>query len=86
MNVERWAQIKSVFYAASERPENERAAFIRAQCKGDESLALEIESLLDAHEQVNSFIETIPADAIPGMQATIVGQRIGAHELIREIG
>jgi len=86
MNAERWAKIKSVFYAASDRPENERAAFIRAQCDGDESLALEIEALLDARDQANSFIETIPADALPDMPATMVGQRIGAYEVIREIG
>jgi hypothetical protein len=45
MNPARWAQIKGIFHAAAEWPADERAAFIRSQCKGDESLAIEIESL-----------------------------------------
>ena len=42
MDAERWARIKPIFYAAAERPADERAAFIRSQCDGDETLATAI--------------------------------------------
>ena len=46
MDAERWARIKSVFYAAAERAADERVAFIRSECDGDQTLASEVESLL----------------------------------------
>ena len=60
MDAERWARIKSVFYTAAERPADERPAFIKSQCDGDESLASEVESLLAAHDGAGSFIEALP--------------------------
>ena len=56
MKPERWARIKPIFYEAAEQPADERSAFIRSRCGDDESLALEIESLLGAHDQAGSFI------------------------------
>jgi len=57
MKPDRWARIKLIFSEAAEQPADKRAAFIRSLCDGDESLAMEIESLLDAHSQAGSFIE-----------------------------
>ena len=48
MTPERWQQVKQIFQSAIERPADERAAFIRSECDGDESLAAEIESLFAA--------------------------------------
>src|SRR5687767_14519416 len=48
MKPERWAQIKSIFYEAAERPVPERAAFIRSRGGDDEAVAMEVESLLGA--------------------------------------
>src|SRR5689334_2390208 len=90
MNADRWAQIKSVFSAALEQPVAERAAFITSQCRGDEALAQEVESLLAAHDQAHSFIESPafesagPAFALDPTEA--VGQRIGPYRIIRRIG
>src|ERR1041385_2563747 len=91
MNPERWARIKSIFYDAAEKPADQQAAFVRSRCDGDESLALEIESLLSAHEQAGEFIEDIPADAATvamTVQLTdaLIGSHIGSYEVIREIG
>src|SRR5690242_9976173 len=88
MNPERWAQIKSIFYDAAEKPADQQAAFVRSRCDGDESLALEIESLLSAHEQAGEFIEDIPADAATvamTVQLTdaLIGSHIGSYEVIR---
>src|SRR6266536_3089385 len=91
MKPDRWARIKPIFYEAAEQPADERIAFIRSRCAGDESLALEIESLLLAHDQAGAFIEDPPADptaSAPGVQLPdlLIGRRIGAYEVIRKIG
>lgn len=91
MKPDRWARIKPIFYEAAEQPKDERTAFVRSRCGGDESLASEIESLLLAHDQASAFIEapledrTAPA---PNAQLPdlLVGRRIGAYEVVRQIG
>ena len=47
MDPERWRQISSLYHDALERPQAERAAYLREACAGDEELRIEIESLLD---------------------------------------
>jgi len=91
MKPERWARIKPIFYEAAEQPAEERAAFIRSRCDGDESLALEIESLLGAHDQAGAFIEGVPNNSMAltldvQLPDALIGRRIGAYELIRGIG
>src|SRR5437773_6814827 len=91
MKPDRWARIKPIFYEAAEQPADERIAFIRSRCGGDESLALEIESLLSAHDQAGAFIEEPSADQTApelGVQLPdlLIGRRIGAYEVIRKIG
>ena len=80
MNPERWAQIKSIFYAAAEQPADERAAFIRSRCGHDESLAMEIESLLGAHDQAGTFIEGPPEGLV------LIGQTLAHYRIEEEIG
>jgi serine/threonine protein kinase len=94
VNAERWSQIKAIFYDAAEVAVGERATYIRSRCGGDETLAVEIEMLLAAHDQASSFIETLPSDStIAAADAEsaapsepMIGRRIGAYELIGEIG
>lgn len=90
MNPDRWALIKPIFSEAAEQPAAERAAFIRSRFKGDDLLAAEIESLLSAHDQAGSFIESLPEEtkALPGDDTPdkMIGLRIGAYELVRVIG
>jgi serine/threonine protein kinase/tetratricopeptide (TPR) repeat protein len=90
MNPELWARIKPIFYEAAEQPASGRAAFIRSRCGDDESLAVEIESLLDAHDHAGAFIEGVPDDSARlslEVEPTdaIVGRRIGPYQVIREI-
>src|SRR3989442_15049026 len=91
MKPERWAQIKSIFFAAAEQPADERAAFIRSQCNGDESLAVQIESLFAAHDQAGSFIESFPneeatVDLVDLPIEPMIGQQIGPYKVISLIG
>ena len=63
MKPERWRQIDQLLEAALERRPEERAAFLAVACADDESLRLEVESLLRSDEAAESFIEK-PAAAL----------------------
>src|SRR5262245_64547652 len=57
MKPERWLQIDQLLEAAMEREPEERAAFLAVACADDESLRLEVESLVRSDESAESFIE-----------------------------
>lgn len=87
MDATRWDQVKSVLGDALERAEAaERAAFLAQACAGDTSLRREVESLLEhTSDRLDVCAEEL---SIGGLEATspVAGQRIGAYELVREIG
>ena len=57
MEPERWQKVEQLYHAALERDENERDAFLREVCAGDEGLRHEVESLLDYQRRAETFIE-----------------------------
>ncbi len=50
MDAERYAQIRDLFLAAEELPEDERATFVREQAVHDEDLIRQVLELLDEHD------------------------------------
>src|SRR5438105_14721195 len=60
MTSERWHQIEKLFHSALELPSAARATFLSQNCRGDESLRDEVESLLQAHERDGRFLD-LPA-------------------------
>ena len=61
MTPERWRQVDQLLQDALERAPAERAAFIAANCDGDEALRGEVEALLGFDERAESFFGTPPA-------------------------
>jgi serine/threonine protein kinase len=59
---ERWAQIRQIFEGALERPEMDRAAYLRVVCAGDDPLRKEVETLLSSHRESTQFLEKPAAD------------------------
>lgn len=57
MEIERWHQIKNLFYSVLEVEMSERDEFLKRACEGDAELLQEVQSLLSAHEQPGSFLE-----------------------------
>jgi len=58
MDPDRWKLVEELYYAALEREESGRAAFLEQACEGDEALRGRVESLLAHHEQASSrFLE-----------------------------
>jgi serine/threonine protein kinase len=58
MEPERWKQVDSVLQLVRERPLEDRDAFLRHACAGDEALEREVRSLLTSQQQAGSFLES----------------------------
>jgi serine/threonine protein kinase/tetratricopeptide (TPR) repeat protein len=83
-----WEKIETVFLTAADLPVEERRIFLDEACRGDDRLRREVESLLasDAEngETIARAVED-EAEALFGL-SPIVGSRLGAYQVIREIG
>lgn len=97
MNGERWQRVKRILIAAGERDPEEREAFVREACAGeDDDVRCEVESLLAHHEREASFIEDYAANVAPAIfrvsegadafDRQRSGRRVGAYKILREIG
>src|SRR5262249_16143517 len=80
-----------VFQAALDRPPQARVAFLREACSGDEELAREARSLIDAYDEAADFIEepAIARDAhvfISVPEPNPAGQEIGPYRIVERIG
>ena len=61
MDSERWKQVDNLLQSALERPPEERDAFLRQACAGDEALEREVRSLL-ASQQAGGKLPGEPGD------------------------
>ena len=91
MTPERWQGIRSVFEQAEPMDAVRRAEFLDSECEGDAELRQEVESLLEAAGRATArFMDTPAADLLPrpstAEPASRIGQRIGAYEIVAEIG
>jgi tetratricopeptide (TPR) repeat protein len=85
-----WQRVKKILDEALDVPAPDRAAFLEARCAGDETLRREVESLAAVAEPAWSFVETPPGDREASFAdrapASRVGDRVGAYELLAELG
>jgi TolB-like protein/Tfp pilus assembly protein PilF/tRNA A-37 threonylcarbamoyl transferase component Bud32 len=80
---ERWQRVKDLFTAAVERSGEQRSAFLAQACTGDPDLLTQVDRLLKADEKADGFLDA-PSIALDDSEA--IPRRIGAYELLREIG
>jgi serine/threonine protein kinase/tetratricopeptide (TPR) repeat protein len=83
--------VEEIFHAALERELPEVAAFLDAECAGDESLRREVEELLASHRDSGTFIATplVELDARifeNEPMDPLIGQTIGHYEILKRIG
>ena len=57
MDVEHWKQLDSLLQSVLERPPEERDAFLRGACTGNEPLERQVRALLDAEPDARHFLE-----------------------------
>lgn len=83
---ERWSQVLRIFHDAVERPLDERTAFLRDACSGDQALCRQVEALLDADRE-DSLLRTgggwteWSAD-----RGSMTGTQIGPYHVHEELG
>jgi tetratricopeptide (TPR) repeat protein len=63
MDSERWKRIEGLLEAALERHPDERDAFLRSACAGDEDLDREVRSLLRSQQMAGNFLESPAIEA-----------------------
>src|SRR6185369_12031540 len=93
MNSEQWKQLDNLLHAALERPPEERDAFLRQACAGDERLEREARSLLKL-QQARGIPETPATEVsarVVGRDLSIVpklsaGDRVGHYEVVSLLG
>ena len=92
MTSDRWQRIKELYHSALERSGDDRSAYLREACAGDEALREEVQSLLMHGQEVNSFLEG-PAVHLPatkelseGTGQTFIGRKLGSYQVISLLG
>jgi eukaryotic-like serine/threonine-protein kinase len=91
MEPDRWQRIERLFESALGRKPGDRSAFLAEACEDDPTLRAEVEALIASDHEAGTFIERPAVDnttllVSPLGSQTGPGHRIGAYELIREIG
>ena len=87
----RWQQIRTLFHQALEREPSARAGFLAEMSGDDADLRQEVESLLNALEQADDFLEQPAGRSLPeilgdDVTPSMVGRRVGHYDIRREIG
>ena len=90
MTPEEWQKVRPILESALELDCANRPAFLNEAC-ADPSLRLEIESLIDAHEQADTrVLNSLPVSgsgiAIEGTDDAMIGRQLGVYELAKRIG
>jgi serine/threonine-protein kinase len=91
MLTEEWQRVEDLFHATLAAAPEERAAYLSRECSGNESLRLEVESLIKAFEVENSFIEQ-PALSLgmgvlgASLSGLLAERSLGHYQIVRLLG
>jgi tetratricopeptide (TPR) repeat protein len=91
MNPDRWRQIGQLYHTALELEPEARAAFLDGACGDDAELRAEVESLLQARQHADGFIDGKVAGVVAEMAGrlqttSLVGRSFGHYQALSLIG
>jgi len=91
MTPERWQQVKLHLAHALELAPSARAPYLDGACAGDRSIRDEVDRLLIAEQRADAGFLAEPAvisyeTESPLSDATWIGRRVGAYDIVEEIG
>ena len=90
MDAARWQTIKEIFATALEHETARRPAYLDQACGTDTELRAEVDSLLDAHDSAEGFIEEPAVERTPGLplaeRTSWIGRRVGVYRIVEEVG
>ena len=99
-NSESTEEIERIFFAALERPESQRAAFLEEACAGDGVLREQVESLLRAHQEAGSFLGSPAIEVVakilaeddselrraPEVERSRIGRMVSHYRILSHLG
>jgi eukaryotic-like serine/threonine-protein kinase len=87
---ERWRELERIYHLALERPPHEREGFLNSQCQGDESLRIELESLLHRTPSVENFLKepavAVAAQMVGHPEPQLMPAQIGRYRVTSKLG
>ncbi len=87
MDPERWQKLKEPFYAALNLTAEERSAFLQKQFGQDPELCREIETLLQAHQNASTFMESSAFEQVQFNSVDVTPlARVGPYRIVRKLG
>ena len=92
MNNERWQEVERLYHSTLAKDPHERTAFLIHACAGDETLRLEVESLIALEPHAKEFIESPAVEVVAGMMARehsaqiAAGDRFNQYQIISHLG
>lgn len=90
MDLERWKRIEEIFHAALDRDSSARAKYLQDACKDDESLRIEVESLIATHQKESSLFKNrgsdLAADLLAKQNTALIGQTISHYRILQKLG
>src|SRR5262249_52551695 len=91
MKAERWQKVNDLFQSAADRAPDERMAFLKEACQGDQALWREVKSLIVLYERAEGFIESPAFEVAPELltndrAGALMGELIGHYRVELLIG
>src|SRR5215831_4295059 len=98
MDSERWKQVDEVLQSVLDHPPEEREAFLRQTCAGDEALEREVRSLLMSDQRAGRFLERpaieVAARAVARQQSedpqerrdSLIGRSASHYRIVGKLG
>src|SRR5262245_58856412 len=95
MEAKRWGQIKEIYDRALYLSRDEREVFLAEACAADDDLRREIETLLAAHEDAGTFLQSpaievaareIVADEVTSPAPQLIGRELANYKIISLFG
>ena len=90
MSNEKRQQLKDIFDAALQQKSDQRQRFVNEKCGADETLRVEIESLLFSFDSAENFMQDaaigVVAEFIVGGNNPASGKCFGHYEIVKQIG
>src|SRR5262245_41989719 len=95
MEAKRWGQIKEIYDRALDLSRDEREGFLAEACAGDDDLRREVESLLAAHDDAGTFLQSpavefaareIAADEVSLPAPQFIGRELANYRIVSLLG
>ena len=98
MDLDRWKQLDNLLQSVLERPLEERDAFLRHACAGDEPLERRVRALLSAEPEAKHFLERpaieVAANRSPATRPTtriratlpLIGRTLSHYRIVEKLG